>query len=220
MTQTIFPVYKSLGISSFQVVRQLRAITGVRKIGHAGTLDPLAEGVLVVGISREGTRQLSQYLLCDKEYLAEIKLGATTTTGDREGEEQLVENAVVPTLAELKVALEQFMGEIWQTPHDYSAVKIKGKPAYKIVRSGGEVKLKPKRVKIFKLEILDYQFPIVKLRAAVGSGVYIRSLARDLGEKLGMGAYLTSLVRTRVGEFKLEEAQSVEEIGERWRENN
>jgi len=220
MTQTIFPVYKPLGISSFQIIRQLRAITGVRKIGHAGTLDPLAEGVLVVGITRNGTRQLSQYLLCDKEYLAEIKLGATTETGDREGEEQLVENAALPTLVELKIALEQFVGEIWQTPHDYSAVKIKGKPAYKVVRSGGEVKLKPKRVKIFKLEILDYNYPLIKLRATVGSGVYIRSLAVDLGEKLHTGAYLNSLIRTKVGEFNLQEAHDVEEVGKSWNEIN
>lgn len=217
MTQVIFPVYKPLGISSFQVIRQLRTITGERKIGHAGTLDPLAEGVLVVGITRNGTRQLCNYLLCDKEYLAEIKLGATTETGDREGEEQLVEDAIAPSLVELKVALEQFVGEIWQTPHCYSAVKIKGRPAYKLARAGKEVRLKPKKVKIYKLDLLEYQYPMIRLRVTVSSGVYIRSLAVDLGEKLGTGAYLKSLIRERVGEFLLKDCLSVDEVGEKWR---
>lgn len=220
MIQTIFPVYKPVGISSFQVIRQLRAITGERKIGHAGTLDPLAEGVLVVGISRNGTRQLSQYLLCDKEYLAEIKLGANTITGDAEGEEKIVEDAQEPSLDKLNVTLKQFLGEIWQTPHNYSAVKIKGRPAYKIARSGKEPDIKPKKVQIFELEVLEYRYPMVKLKAVVGSGVYIRSLARDLGEKLGTGAYLTSLVRTRVGELKIKDSLSVDEVGEKWREIN
>jgi len=111
------------------------------------------------------------------------------------------------------------VGEIWQTPHDYSAVKIKGRPAYKIVRSGGEVKLKPKKVKIFKLKILEYSYPLIKLRVTVGSGVYIRSLAVDLGEKLGTGAYLKSLTRERVGEFLLKDCLSVDEVGERWKLN-
>jgi len=220
MIQTIFSVYKPVGISSFQVIRQLRAVTGERKIGHAGTLDPLAEGVLVIGISRNGTRQLSQCLLCDKEYLAEIKLGANTITGDSEGEEKVVEDAQEPSLDKLNVTLKQFLGEIWQTPHSYSAVKIKGRPAYKIARSGKKPDIKPKKVQIFKLEVLDYCYPMVKLKAVVGSGVYIRSLARDLGEKLATGAYLMSLVRTRVGEFKIKDSLSVDEVGERWKEIN
>ena len=212
----IFPIYKPIGISSFDVIRQLRKITGIRKIGHAGTLEPLAEGVLVVGITRNGTKQLHQLLKCDKEYLAEIKLGADTSTGDREGEEITVVVGQEPTLAQVDEALKSFEGEIEQTPHRYSAVKIKGQPAYKLARKGKEFQLQPKKVFIHQLEITKYQYPLVKIRAKVGSGVYIRSLARDLGKKLKTGAYLISLIRTRVGNFSADDSLSLQDFAQKW----
>jgi tRNA pseudouridine55 synthase len=214
--QFIFAIYKPIGISSFDVIRQLRKITNIRKIGHAGTLDPLAEGVLVVGITRNGTRQLNQLLKCNKEYLADIKLGATTETGDREMAETVVEVKSKPTQEEVENALKTFVGETEQKPHRYSAVKIQGQPAYKRVRKGEEVEIEPKQVIIHRLTIEEYNYPLLTVRAKVGSGVYIRSLARDLGEKLTTGAYLTSLLRTRVGEYSVDDAFSLEEFAEKW----
>jgi tRNA pseudouridine55 synthase len=216
MIQTIFSIYKPQGVSSFFIIKQLRQVTGIRKIGHAGTLDPLAEGVLVIGITRFGTKQLHQLSQCDKEYLTKIKLGATTQTGDAESEEILISDSK-PSLAQLKKALTQFEGEIWQTPHSYSAVKLRGRPAYQLARAGKQFELQAKRVKIYSLEILHYQYPIVELKAVVGSGVYIRSLTKDLGEQLGTGGYLTKLVRTRVGEYTMAETVTVEEFESSWK---
>jgi len=214
--QFIFAIHKPIGISSFDVIRKLRKITNIRKIGHAGTLDPLAEGVLVVGITRNGTRQLNQLLKCNKEYLAQIKLGATTETGDREMVETVVEVESKPTQEEVEKVLQTFVGETEQKPHHYSAVKIQGQPAYKRVRRGEKVKIEPKKVVIHRLTIEKYNYPLLTVRAEVGSGVYIRSLARDLGEKLKTGAYLTSLVRTRVGEYSVDDAFTLEQFSKKW----
>lgn len=207
--QYIFNLYKPEGISSFQVIRQLRVLTGIKKIGHAGTLDPLAEGVLVVGITREGTKQLSQLLLCDKEYEATIKLGAKTATGDRECHEEPLAMSKEPTRQEVEAVLALLVGEIWQKPHLYSAVKIKGQPAYKRVRSGEAIEIKPKKVMIYSISIVSYQYPFLKIKAVVGSGVYIRSLAEDVGDQLQTGAYVFKLVRTRVGKYSLSQAKTV-----------
>ncbi|HQM15729.1 MAG TPA: tRNA pseudouridine(55) synthase TruB [Candidatus Woesebacteria bacterium] len=208
----IFNIYKPVGISSFQVIRQLRSLTGIRKIGHAGTLDPLAEGVLVVGVTREGTRQLSALLLCDKEYRAEIKLGANTTTGDREGKERIVVVSKVPSKKDVQEVLKQFVGEIWQKPHLYSAIKIKGQPAYRRIRAGQTLEIKPKKVSIHSIRLLSYQYPLIEIKASVSSGVYIRSLAVDLGKQLKTGAYVTKLVRTRVGKYSLSQSKMVEAV--------
>ncbi len=216
MIQTIYPVYKPLGVSSFDIIKQLRNLTGVKKIGHAGTLDPLAEGVLVVGITRQGTKQLHQLLQCDKDYFTEIKLGATTETGDSEGKEQIVNSQLQPELSVITQALKKFKGEILQTPHQYSAVKIDGTPAYKLARQGKKVDLKPKKAEIHSINIQNYQYPFLRMKVRVGSGVYIRSLARDLGVELGTGAYLTKLVRQRVGEFYLNQALTVRECAQSW----
>lgn len=202
----IFAINKPVGITSHDVIYQLRRKTGVKRIGHAGTLDPLASGVLVVAVGREFTKQLDKIVKSEKEYIAEIQLGQTSTTDDMEGEKQTVNDKLKPQIEDVKNSIKQFMGKIMQSPPAYSAIKLQGQTAYKMARKGQEVKLEPREVEIKEIEILSYEYPIIKLRIVCGKGVYIRSLARDLGEKLGTGGYIKSLVRTRVGEFRIEEA--------------
>lgn len=203
---TIFAVYKPKGISSNALLEQMRHATGIKKIGHAGTLDPLASGVLVVGIGREATKKLGEFVKKEKEYIAKIRLGRESTTDDEEG----VKTEHVVSLPPKKDVIEQIIkkciGEIMQKPPAYSAVKIKGKEAYKLARKGIGVSLPPRKVEIKEIEILDYEWPYLSIRVVTGSGVYIRSLARDIGNELGTGGYLAELERTRVGDFTKENA--------------
>jgi tRNA pseudouridine55 synthase len=207
MLKNIFPIYKPKGPTSHDIVDQVRRVTGVKKVGHAGTLDPLAEGVLVVAVGREATKQISSIVKTEKEYIAEIKLGETSTTDDEEGEKNETPNSKIQIPKETIVeALKGFVGEIEQIPPIYSAIKVKGKSAYKYARKGEDLKLEPRNVLIKEIQVLKYEWPILELRVVSGSGVYIRSLARDVGEKLGVGGYLASLKRTRVGEYKIEDS--------------
>ena len=216
--QIIYPIHKPKGPTSHDIVQQLRKITGIKKIGHAGTLDPLASGVLVIGITREGTKKMNDLVKSDKEYIATIKFGSTSTTDDEEGEKTNVykSDQTKPRLVDIENILPDFTGQIKQIPPIYSAIKIKGKSAYKYARGGEEIKLEPRTVEIKEIEILDYSWPILKLRVATGSGVYIRSLARDIGEKLGVGGYLSELVRTKVGNFTLDQSLTLEEFEIIW----
>ena len=206
----IFAVYKPKGPTSHDIIDKLRKKTGVKKIGHAGTLDPLASGVLVVGVGREATKQLGNIVKKEKEYLAKIRLGMTSTTDDEEGEKVVVvalSNAKrLLKVPEVEKAVLTFRGEILQTPPIYSAVKVKGKEAYKLARKGQTPKLKPRKVLIKEIEILNYKWPYLKLRVVTGPGVYIRALARDIGKTLKTGGYLAELERTRVGDFTKENA--------------
>ena len=279
MRKGLWNVYKPKGVSSFEVVRDIKWMTGEKKVGHAGTLDPLAEGVLIVGVGREATKQLRFVLEEDKEYIGEIKLGMVSTTDDEEGRKSKVKSQkskvckvhkVDPTSLKLrgmrsqksklaskttrpsrgeieKVIQENFIGDIVQITPTYSAVKIGGERAYKKARRGEKFTRPPRIVTIKEIEILDYfiptavnkagligphfaevtrdkfcdsgtispafseranknDYPILKIRAVVGSGTYIRSLAREIGEKLGTGGYLTSLVRMRIGNYKMEDS--------------
>ncbi len=197
----IFAVYKPKGPTSHDVIDRLRKETGVKKIGHAGTLDPLASGVLVVAVGRKYTKKSGQIVKKEKEYLAKIKLGERSTTGDEEGEKGEVEVHKIPSREEIRAAVQSFKGEILQTPPIYSAVKVGGTPAYKLARRGHKPKLEPRKVLIKEIKILKYEWPYLKLKVVTGPGVYIRALARDIGQKLETGAYLAELERTRVGEF-------------------
>lgn len=208
----IFAVHKPLGMTSHDVVAIIRRKTGIKRVGHGGTLDPLAEGVLVIAVGRENTKLLDSYVKGEKEYIAEIFLGATTTTDDEEGDKQIVNIESLPLFANIEQVSKLFIGSILQTPPIYSSVKIAGKPAHRRVRHGEDVKLEPRKVVIKGIEILHYEFPLLKLRVITGPGVYIRSLARDFGEKLKTGGYLKSLVRTRVGPFTLKECVSITEF--------
>ncbi len=210
MEKGIFAVHKPLGITSHDVIYRLRRKTGEKRIGHAGTLDPLATGVLVVAIGREFTKQLDTIVKSEKEYIADIQLGKTSTTDDMEGEKTTVNIQKKPTASEIQSAIQEFIGITMQTPPIYSAIKVQGQTAYKVARKGGRIILKPREVEIKDIEILKYTYPIVTLRIICGKGVYIRSLARDLGEKLQTGGFLKSLVRTRVGNYKIENAVELE----------
>jgi len=212
----IIGIKKPSGITSHDVVDKVRKITGERRVGHGGTLDPFADGVLVIGISRESTKNLGDVLKnSEKEYIATVELGKTSTTGDPEGEiKETVKRTDVLALGKKDVEkiLENFRGEIEQKPHAFSAIKINGTPAYKMSRRGEKVDLEKRKIYIRSLEILDFDPPILKIKAVVSSGTYIRSLVEDIGETLGVGAYTKSLTRTRVGNFKLEDCKTLDEL--------
>ncbi len=213
----IFAVYKPKGITSNALLNKLRRAAGTKKIGHAGTLDPLAEGVLVVGVGRDATKRLPEEVAKEKEYIATIRLGMTSATDDEEGEKTL--GVPVTTwrpgrhvdASEVRDVVTSFVGNIQQTPPLYSAVKVQGKEAYIYARAGRRVDIKPRSVIIKEIEVMEYEWPFLKLRAVTGPGVYIRSLARDIGEELGVGGYLAGLVRTRVGQWNIERTVSLDE---------
>jgi tRNA pseudouridine55 synthase len=201
----IYLINKPRGRSSFSIVAQVRRLSGIKKVGHTGTLDPEAEGLLMVLVGKEYTKQAEKYSKLDKTYKFTIKLGENSTTDDEEGEKDVVSDRK-PTLEEISKVIKALTGEILQTPPIYSAIKIDGQRAYKLARKGTKVKIPTRKVKIFRLTIVSYDYPLVELEADVSSGTYIRSLARAIGEKLGTGAYCTRLIRTRIGKFQLEKA--------------
>lgn len=198
-------VYKPTGISSFGVVARVRRITGIRKVGHAGTLDPEAEGLMIILVGKDYTRKADSFLKLDKSYEVEATLGQTSTTGDREGELAQVSDKQ-PSEDEVREALRKFQGEIMQTPPVYSAIKVGGQRAYKLAREGKEVTIEPRKVTVASIELLNYSYPKLSFRADVSSGTYIRSLVEDIGVALGTGAYMSALTRTRVGDYNLGDA--------------
>ncbi|MDA1337433.1 MAG: tRNA pseudouridine(55) synthase TruB [bacterium] len=210
----ILNINKPRGITSHDVVDRVREITGEKRVGHAGTLDPFATGVLIIATTREDTKKLSEITKnTKKEYIATMELGKTSTTGDPEGTiESSLHVSTYPDLAKVADTLKGFVGEIMQTPPLYSAIKVHGVPAYKLARKGKAVKLSPRTVEIKELELLSYKPPLLTIRVVCSAGTYIRSLAKDIGEKLGTGAYLCELERTRVGTFKLKDSVSLEQL--------
>lgn len=203
-------VDKPVGITSFDVIRRLRRITNVRKIGHAGTLDPLASGLMLM-LFGSACKQAMTLTKMDKMYLAEVTLGANSTTDDGEGDKLLISDRV-SSEEEIKAALAAFQGEITQTPSVYSAIKINGQEAYKRARRGEKVEMPSRQVTIRTIKLLKFDYPIVEFEADVSSGTYIRSLARDLGSALGTGGYLSSLRRIKVGDYSLAEAVSLDNL--------
>jgi len=200
----IFGVYKEKGITSYDVIDKIKKITGEKRVGHAGTLDPLAKGVLVVAVSRENTKKLKNIVKKEKEYFATIKLGEYSATDDEEGEKEKVKILKIPSKEKIQTTLNGFTGIIWQRPPLYSAVKIKGKPAYKLARAKKEFTIKKRQVEVKDLKLIKYKWPYLKIKVITGPGTYIRSLARDIGRKLNTGGYLKSLERIKVGKFKKE----------------
>ena len=199
---------KPSGMTSFDIIRVLRKKLNFKKMGHAGTLDPMATGLMIIGIGK-ATKKLTNYIKSDKEYEGTIELGKNSDTYDGDGAITSVPNAVEVSEEAMEEILESFTGEIEQVPPIYSAKKIKGVPAYKLARKGEEVKLEPRKVKIYDIEILNYVWPFLSLRVKCSSGTYIRSLAHDLGEKLRCGAYLKELRRTKVGDFDVKDAYPI-----------
>ena len=209
----ILNLNKPAGLTSFAVVARVRRITGQRQVGHAGTLDPLATGVLPIflGTATRVMEYLSEQI---KTYRAVIQLGITTDTYDAEGAVTATQDASGVTREMVEKALEPFRGAIRQTAPIYSALKYHGQPLYKYARKGQVVPLKERTVHISKLELVDWQSPHATLEITCGKGTYIRSLAHDLGQALGVGAHLKTLVRLRVGPFVLEDAVSLSSLEE------
>lgn len=214
----ILAVWKPKGPTSHDVVDILRQKTGLKRIGHAGTLDPLAEGILVVGFGREATKKLGGIIAGDKEYQADIFLGMVSETFDAEGPLSKQEVEQIPELEKIeKIITEKFIGLIEQIPPAHSALKIKGRRAYKIKRSGESLEMKPRRIFIEKIKIINYSFPHLKLDISCGTGTYIRSLAHDLGQELKTGGYLADLLRLRVGEFTKEQVLTIDEVAKKYK---
>jgi len=201
----LYLINKPRGRSSFSIVAQVRRLSGIKKVGHAGTLDPEAEGLLIVLVGKEFTKQAEKYSKLDKTYEFELKLGEYSTTDDEEGEKTKVSEKI-PKKSEILEVISSLTGEIDQTPPVYSAIKIDGQRAYKLARKGEKIDMPTRKVKISNFEIMDYNYPYLRLKADVSSGTYIRSLARVIGEQLKVGAYCTQIVRTRIGEFELSKA--------------
>jgi len=217
-------IKKPPGPTSHDLVDRIRAITGVRTVGHAGTLDPFASGLLIVGVGREATRHFPALIGLDKQYRAVIRLGATSDTDDRtghirhreaEGRSDLVSRDGIaspqrrssgPAMTDIGTVLKKFTGKIEQVPPMYSAKKIGGKRLYELARKGKTVERMPSEVHIFNIQIASYSYPILSIGVHCSSGTYLRALARDIGEALGTGAYLEELERTAIGPFTLAEA--------------
>ena len=212
MTDGFINLRKPAGMTSHDAVNRVRKIFSTRKVGHAGTLDPGASGVLPIAINR-ATKFIEYLADCDKSYRAEILFGVATDSGDLDGEiVARAENFRMPALDELDAALKDFVGEIEQTPPKFSAIKINGRKAYDLARKNLEFDMPIRRVKIFRLEVVALDENSATLEIDCGKGTYIRSLARDLGERLNLPAVLKNLVRLRVGNFKLDAALDFDEL--------
>ncbi|MEP6617587.1 MAG: tRNA pseudouridine(55) synthase TruB [Ginsengibacter sp.] len=210
-------INKPLGWTSFDVIRKLRSVTKVKKMGHAGTLDPLATGLLIICTGRF-TKNINQYMGAEKEYTGTFTLGAITPTFDLESAPQDFKPVDLLTNAMLENKAKQFLGEIEQVPPVHSAIKQEGKPVYLLARKGMDVKMVPRKITIREFEITGVEIPVVKFRVVCTTGTYIRSLAFDFGKSLGCGAYLSSLCRTRIGEFTIRDAETPEEFAEKFRQ--
>lgn len=205
-TEGIFAVYKDEGMTSHDVVAVIRRITRIKRVGHAGTLDPCAKGVLVVAVGRASTKRLGEIAGGEKEYLTRIRLGWTSTTDDREGQKNEIEVREIPSEERVREVLAGFVGVISQRPPIFSALKVGGRPAYKLARARKQIELSERQVEAKEIELIRYEWPFVDVRLVTGSGFYVRSFARDLGEALHTGGYVDQLERTRVGEFTKERA--------------
>ena len=235
MEDKIILIDKPAGISSFGVVAKVRGRLKAEfghkvKVGHTGTLDPFATGLLIL-LSGKMTKRSNEFLKHDKVYEATLKLGYTSTTGDPEGEIQEYFNSGprpsgpspradgansraaalrnAPNQNILESTIKSFVGEITQTPPKFSAIKISGQRAYKLARKGEDFEIPSRKVTIYSIEILDYNYPELKIRCHVSSGTYIRTLAEDIGKALGTGAYLTALRRTKIADYDVESAEKL-----------
>lgn len=204
---------KPAGITSFGVVARVRRRLSQQlgkkaKVGHTGTLDPFATGLMIIVTGKE-CRNAGNYSKLDKVYEATIRLGQTSTTGDPEGEIINV-SGNQPQLSDIQTAVEQFQGEITQRPPMFSAIKINGRRAYDLARKGEVVEMPERQVTIYSLQILDYTYPELRIRVHVSSGTYIRTLAEDIGKALMTGAYCSELRRTKIADFRIEDAEAIE----------
>lgn len=216
MLDGILLIDKPAEMTSFGVVARVRRVLSEQngaktKVGHCGTLDPFATGLLILCVGKE-CRNAGEYMKHDKVYEATIRLGQTSSTGDPEGEITTV-NDKQPSHEEVDEAVKKFIGEIKQTPPAHSAIKINGQRAYQLARAGKEVEMPERTVTIHSLDVVEYAYPELKIRTHVSSGTYIRTLAQDIGEALGTGAYCTQLRRTMIADWDIENAQQLGAFG-------
>ncbi len=188
--------------TSHDVVGYLRGVLKIKKIGHAGTLDPFATGLLIVGIGRDSTKKLDEFKNLSKTYIATLKLGEVSNTYDSEGEIKKISDKK-PTEGEIKKVLNNFVGEQDQIPPMHSAKKVKGKKLYELARQGIEIERKPNKITISEIKLLRYSYPYLKLEVSCSTGTYIRSLANDIGQALETGAYCDELERTQIGKYSV-----------------
>ncbi len=197
--------------TSFDVVAKLRGITGVKKIGHAGTLDPIATGLLIVAIGRDATKHIDEYMKMDKVYIVKAKLGEESATYDTEGEIIIKESDEVEEKNLIDV-INKYIGETEQIPPMYSAKKIKGKKLYELARQGKEVEREPVKININNIELINYEYPWFEMKVDCGSGTYIRSLVHDIGKDLNTGAVMYELRRVSIGDFNIKKAVQIEQL--------
>ncbi|MFA5061736.1 MAG: tRNA pseudouridine(55) synthase TruB [Patescibacteria group bacterium] len=203
-------INKPAGWTSHDVVAHIRTDKKI-KVGHAGTLDPFATGLLIVGVGRDCTKKLDEFKQLPKTYIATIKLGATSDTYDKTGKISEYQNPTkdptkIPDKKTISSILKSFIGKQLQTPPMFSAKKINGQRLYKLARQGKTIERQPNEIEIYEINLLDYSWPILKIEVKCSTGTYIRSLANDIGEKLGIGAYCEELERTAIGENYLKNA--------------
>ena len=210
-------INKPLKWTSFDAVKKIRIVTGVSKVGHAGTLDPLATGLLII-CTGKFTKKINEYMAQEKEYTGTFTLGATTPTFDLESMPGNFKDVSFLQKEMIEEATKDFTGEIMQMPPAHSAIKKDGKPLYLSARKGVEVEIEPRKVTISEFEITGVDLPFVHFRVVCSTGTYIRSLANDFGAKLNVGSYLSKLCRTRIGDFKLEDATSIADFEQKIKE--
>ena len=218
-TDGMILIDKPENMTSFGVVARIRRILSQKagkkvKVGHTGTLDPFATGLLIL-MCDKCTKYCQDFLKHDKVYDATLHLGKISTTGDPEGiieDFQSLTRPIIPDTSSVLQILESFKGEQYQTPPAFSAIKINGRRAYDLARKGQEVKLEPRKITVYSLELLDYSYPTLKIRCHVSSGTYIRTLAEDIGKKLNTGAYLTTLRRLKIGNYDIKNALSLSDF--------
>jgi len=207
-------INKPKGCTSHDIIYDVRKVTGEKRVGHAGTLDPNATGLLIVGVGRGSTKKLG-WITKDtkKTYEAEIFLGETRDTGDSEG--KIIsqnEHFQSPKITQVETILKEFKGKQEQMPPAYSAIKIKGRKAYELARKGKEVVLKKRNITVHSIKLLMYKYPSLEIKTVVSSGTYIRALARDIGEMLGCGAYLKELRRTKIGDYDIKNSVEIHKL--------
>lgn len=202
-------IYKPKGMTSHDVVARLRRVTKIKQIGHTGTLDPFAEGVLPVCIGK--ATRLIEYLSDDKEYLATVQFGVSTTTYDIEGDITYTSDKKI-TQGEVENILDNFRGEILQMPPIYSAIKVKGKKLYEYARKGEKIEVEPRKIEIYKIELVKYNEKNIEFIVSCSKGTYIRSLCEDIAEKLNTVGYMKNLERLQVGEFNIEKSVLIDDV--------
>jgi len=210
------PINKPVGWTSFDVVKKLRNVTGFKKVGHGGTLDPFASGLLIVGFGSH-TKKLSGFLKSDKTYIVTIRTGITSDTYDRTGKVTVINENFTPDVDQLKKVLYSCLGEQEQEPPMFSAKKVKGVPLYKLARKGETVQREANRINIHSIDLLNISDDRFTVQVSCSSGTYIRTLANQIGKSLGCGALAEELIRTETGSYTLKNSLTIEEFTEQWK---